>query len=522
MKRIKWPKPNTERIILLVLTLLAQLFIIFVFWNNIVAYSRVLEFIGIIFSLVMVMFLIVTDQNPAYRQSWIILIMLFPFLGGVLYFLIGNKKPVKHMRESIGKQETIHAHEIEDVPNMSNILAEKDAAFAGLSRYLRDYASSPLYMNDPIAYYPSGELMMNDLVADLKKAKKTIFVEFFIVEYGVMFDLIFNVLIEKAKEGVEVRFIYDGFGTLTRLPEDFEEYCAKLGIKASCFNRVKPIISMAYNTRDHRKFIIIDNEIAYTGGMNIADEYINVIERFGYWKDNMIRVSGPAVWNYSVMFLNMWNAFNDSDDSYEAFRPDSLNELKKKSIEDLREIGNQFGFVQPFGDSPLDEESVGENVYLHILHHATDYVYIYTPYLVISHEMQIALQMAAKRGVKVKLMTPGIPDKRLVYRLTRSFYRPLLNAGVEIYEYTPGFLHAKSFVSDDKIATVGTSNLDYRSFYLHFETNTVIYYHPVIKDIKADMEVSLAKSRQVSIKDTSQSLLAYAWDAILRLLTPFV
>ncbi len=520
--KIKWPEPDTERIIILAITLLVQLIVAFVLWTNLVKFSALFEVIGVIFSLAMVLYLIMKDLNPAYRQSWIILIMIFPLFGGVLYYLIGNKRPIKHMRENLEEQEQLHSHEVDLVPDINYLLEEKNEGLAGISKYLRDYANAPLYMDDPVRYYPSGESMMDDLVNDLKKAKKTIFVEFFIVEYGVMFDQIFDVLIEKANEGVDVRFIYDGFGTLTRLPEDFEEYCKELGIKAMNFNPVKPIISMVYNTRDHRKFIIIDNEVAYTGGLNIADEYINEIERFGYWKDNMIRVEGPAVWNYTLMFLNMWNAFNEPDTSYELFRPDSLLELNEKSSYDLREICGHSGFVQPFGDTPIDEEPIGENVYQSILHQAKDYVYIYTPYLVISHEMQVALQMAAKRGVTVRLMTPGIPDKKLVYRMTRSFYRPLINAGVEIYEYTPGFLHAKTFVSDDKIATVGTSNLDYRSLYLHFETNTVLYYHPVIQDIKDDMESSLEVSKRISVKDTSQSLFAHIWDALLRLLAPFV
>lgn len=522
MKRVKWPKPKTERIILLALALIVQIVIIFIIWRNLVSYSYLIEIIGVLFSLIMVLYLILKDQNPAYRQSWIILIMLFPLFGGMLYFLIGNKKPIRGMRESIAQKEEEHADEIEAVPDVSHLLAEKNESYAGMSHYLKKYAQSPLYINDPIAYYPSGEAMMNDLVHDLRQAKKTIFLEFFIIEYGVMFDLIFNELIAKVKEGVDVRLIYDGFGTLTRLPDNFEEYCQELGISALCFNPVRPLVSMAYNTRDHRKFIIIDNEITYTGGLNIADEYINAVERFGYWKDTMIRVEGPATWNYTIMFLNLWNAFNETDKSYESFRPQSLLELAQCPPMDLKNISNIYGFVQPFGDTPLNDESVAENIYQSILHHATDYVYIYTPYLVISYEMQVALQMAAKRGVDVKLMTPGIPDKKLVYRMTRSFYRPLLNAGVEIYEFEPGFLHAKSFISDDQIATVGTSNLDYRSLYLHFETNTVMYYHPVIKDIKEDMLETIAKSKKITIKDTNQYFLGHAWDAVLRLLAPFV
>ena len=334
-----------------------------------------------------------------------------------------------------------------------------------------------------------------------------------------MFDQIFEVLKEKVGQGVEVRLIYDDFGCIARLPEDFDRQCEAVGIKAIKFNPVHPVISMVYNTRDHRKYIIIDGLLAYTGGLNIADEYINVKQRFGYWKDNMIRLNGPASWSLSHLFLEMWNGFYpEKDMDLALYRPQLLEQTNPEE----QNLPDSTSFVQPFGDSPLDNEAVGENVYRQLLDMAIESVYIYTPYLIISYEMQTALELAAKRGVDVRIVTPGIPDKPVVYRMTRSFYRPLLEAGVRIYEFTPGFLHAKTFIVDGKVACVGTINLDYRSLYLHFETGTLLYYHPVIEQISEDFFQVLDVSRERVLNDLNQSFFGEIVDSLLRLFAPFV
>lgn len=510
-----------ERILVTAIAFIIQIVWFFILVSNIVTFSAYIQAALTLASVFMVLYLVNKDESPAYRMSWIIVITLFPVFGGVLYLLMGNKRPTAWMRRSINHLNDLHAHEMANVPSAQISLEEKDQRLAALSRYIDTYANMPVYTNTEARYFQNGESMMPHLLEDLRNAKDTIFIEFFIVEYGKMFDDIFDVLKIKAQEGVDVRFIYDDFGSITRLPNDFDKQLATFGIKALKFNPVKPIISMVYNTRDHRKFVIIDSQIGYTGGLNLADEYINEVERFGYWKDNMVRVNGPAVWNLTNLFLNMWNAFEYTDASYEPFR---LSELMASTRELMTrpEAVHEAGYVQPFGDSPLDTEPIGENVYREILNIAKDYVYIYTPYLVISYELQTAMQLAAKRGVDVRLMTPGIPDKKLVFRLTRSYYRPLIEAGIKIYEYTPGFLHAKTFIADDKVATVGTINLDYRSLYLHFETSTMFYYHPVIHDIKADMEESISQSRLISLADLKVGLFEKLWDAVLRLIAPFV
>ena len=330
------------------------------------------------------------------------------------------------------------------------------------------------------------------LVRELKQAKKYIFIEYFIINDGVMWQTILNILEKKAAEGVDVRLIYDGFGCLTTLPHKYYEELQKKGIKCQVFNPFRPILNIIQNNRDHRKLCIIDGWVGFTGGINLADEYINQKERFGHWKDTAVMLKGEAVWNMTVMFLHMWAVIGRSEESvdYEAYFPHRYHEGEFESD----------GFVQPFCDTPLDEEVVGEDVYLNIINKAKKYVYICTPYLIIDNEMMTALCLAAKSGVDVRIMTPGIPDKKLVFILTQSYYRQLLEAGVKIYEYQPGFLHAKSFVSDDEIGVVGTINLDYRSLYLHFEDGVWIYRNRVIQDIKDDFIQTMEYCRQIELE----------------------
>lgn len=518
---MKLPKgrPPIERVIYIGIAFLVQIIWYLSVFTEIVKYSPYIEWIFTLSSILMILYLILKDESPAYRLSWIIIIALMPLFGGVLYLSLGNKRPTQGLRKRIESQRPALDQAKDLVPDVTDQLAAQDCRLAGLSQYINDSADAPLYKNSHLNYFKNGESVMDQLLTDLRSAKKNIFIEFFIVEYGQMFDQIYEILKAKAAEGLDVRFIYDDFGSITRLPDNFVDLLAADGIKALKFNPVRLLVSMVYNTRDHRKFIIIDDEIGYTGGINLADEYINVVERFGYWKDTVIRVQGQAVWSYTSLFLAMWNAFKGEEDSYLAFAPKDLLETKAGSSLASESATH---FIQPYGDDPLDSNPVGENTYRQILNLAVDYVYIYTPYLVISYEMQQALVNAVQRGVDVRLMTPGIPDKKVVFRMTRSFYRPLLEAGVRIFEYSPGFLHAKSFVSDDKVAVVGTINLDYRSLYLHFETGTIMYFHPEIKAIRSDFEESQAISREVFITDVRPSFFGAMWDAILRIIAPFV
>ena len=318
-----------------------------------------------------------------------------------------------------------------------------------------------------------------------------------------------QILRRKAAQGVDVRLIYDDFGSLLGLPSDFVIRMERAHIRCIPFNPVVPLVSLVMNHRDHRKIVVVDGNVAYTGGVNLADEYINAEQRFGYWKDAAIRLEGAAVWNFTVMFLNVWNAFRPQETDYTAFAPTRLPAV-------------QDGVVQPYADSPLDEEPLAETVYLDILSQAQRYVYIYTPYLAVGEEMLDALKSAAKRGVDVRLILPGIPDKKLVFRLSRSYYLPLLRAGVRIYEFTPGFLHAKCYVSDDRVAVVGSINMDYRSLFLHFECGTLLFHNSQIAALRKDVERTLPQCREIMRSDCRTNLPGTALDSVLRLLSPLM
>ncbi len=311
---------------------------------------------------------------------------------------------------------------------------------------------------------------------------------------------------------MDVRITFDDVGSINKTPKRFISSLAQHGIKVLPFNPLTPIASLIYNNRDHRKILVIDGYIGYSGGFNIADEYINEVVRFGHWKDTGIRLEGHAVWNFTVMFLNMWNAFKKTEEDYETFRPHICHP---------EEFGSD-GIIQPYSDSPLDDENMGENVYLEILSQAEDYVYIFTPYLIIDNEMQTALSLAAKRGVDVRIVTPAIPDKKMVFRLTRSYYRPLIKAGVRIYEYTPGFIHAKSYLSDDRIGVVGTINMDYRSLFLHFECGTLMIGCEALYDLKRDCVNTFSLSKEIHHEDCRRGFFGVLFDGVLRVLSPLL
>ena len=388
--------------------------------NSLPAIQTVLR----ILSLVAILFVIKSDMNPSYKIGWILLIAVLPILGGLMYVIFGNKRPTKYMREMLRAQLEKSA---EYLDTQESITGELDGGAAGLFKYLEGSAGYPTAKNTTVRYYRVGEEMYADLLPELEKAEKFIFLEYFIIRPGEMWDGALEILKRKAAAGVDVRIIYDDMGCIDILPANYNATLEGWGIRTMAFNRFVPAVSLVMNNRDHRKITVIDGKVGFTGGINISDEYINVKERFGHWKDTGLMLKGPGVFNLTLMFLEMWNAFNKDGDGYAEFIPDSFEECG--SADD--------GYVLSFSDSPLDNESVGESVYTDMLYQAKDYIYITTPYLAIDSELQAALCMAAKRGVDVRMITPGIPDKKLVYRLTRSYYPTLLRAGVKIYEYTP-------------------------------------------------------------------------------------
>lgn len=434
--------------------------------------------------------------------------MLFPIVGALLYIVIGGNlhksKVLKAIKQS---EEKGNKYFIQD----EKIKKEIESQNNGKINYLMNYLNFPVTKNNNINYYKLGELAYPEMLKELKNAKKFIFLEYFIIKNGTMWREILKILEEKAKEGLDVRLIYDDMGCIALLPTSYPKQMKEKGIKCIAFNKLNPFLGVIMNNRDHRKMMIIDGKTVFSGGMNLADEYINLEHPYGKWKDNGIKITGEAVWNFTIMFLNMWNSYRKDDKDYKKYKYD----FSKENLE-------QNGYTIPYGETPLDNEIVGENVYLNIINQAQKYVYIMTPYLIIDTDMINSLILAAKRGVDVRIVVPGIPDKKIVYSLTTSYFETLIKNGVKIYKYTPGFVHSKVFVSDDNIATVGTINLDYRSLYLHFECGVFMQDVEEIKDVKKDLVDTIEESHFVSKKEAMPKLLKSVWQAVLRLFAPLM
>lgn len=451
--------------------------------------------------------------NPENKLSWTFIILLSPVLGLLLYLIFGRSGLTKRTQERMDSVNREVGACFYQTPEVTRQLEEEDAGVFRQSRYINDWAGFPIYHNTETKYYRCGEEMLPDMIEELEKAEHFIFLEYFIIEPGKMFDPIINILERKSKEGVDVRLIYDDIGCINTLPSKYYKKLQERGIKCVAFNPFRPIMSVIMNNRDHRKIFVVDGKVGFTGGINLADEYINEASRFGYWKDNGVRLEGEAVWSMTAMFLEMWNYINRSTEDYRQYMP-QVYQTKPFETD---------GFVQPYGDSPLDHETVGENIYLNIINDAKNYIYIYTPYLIIDHELTVSLCNAAKRGVDVRIVTPGIPDKKLIYLLTQAHYEPLLRAGVKIYQFTRGFIHAKSFLCDDKIGTVGSINLDYRSLYLHFECGVFMYKTKALIQLKEDCMDTFAESEEISLEFCRrQNIFIRILQGLMRLFTPLL
>lgn len=462
-------------------------------------------------SILMALYIINNDDVPAYRMGWILVIMVVPLFGGLLYVLLGEKRPARKLRERLANGKCGHSEYISQAPQVMESFVEAAPRAAATAKYISTYAEFPVWQNTQVKYHSLGQEQFEDMLTELNKAQHFIFLEYFIIEEGYMWNTILDILKSKVQQGVDVRVIYDDMGCLPKIPASYHTKLEKYGIKCMVFNPFIPIFSMVMNNRDHRKMMIIDGNTVFTGGINLADEYINRVSRFGHWKDTGVMLKGDAVWNFTVMFLELWNSFHKEKLCADNYKPSA-------------DIAESDGFVQPFGDSPLDGETVSVNVYIDILAQAKNYVYIFTPYLAISDELQLALIAAAKRGVDVRMVLPGIPDKKIAYRLSRSYYNPLLKAGIQIYEYTPGFIHAKSYVCDDGVAVVGTINMDYRSLYLHFECGVYMYGCDAINRLKQDALDTFMVSHQVTLQERKrnlvQKLFGGLFDSILRVFAP--
>lgn len=451
-------------------------------------------------------------SNPTYKMAWVIIILLVPVFGGIFYIVFGRR----HLsRCEKAEMDAIDRKMREAFPGRGALsqIAFHSPAATTQSNYITNWSFCPPHPNTFTEYLPLGEVFFERLKEELVKAKHYIFMEYFIIERGQMWNGILAILQAKVREGVEVRLIYDDLGCITKLPHNYHKTLKAVGIKCHVFNPFRPVLNPRFNNRDHRKITVIDGKVGFTGGINLADEYINAKELYGHWKDTAIMLKGAAVFNLSVMFLSLWMYLSEEDEDFGAFRAHAYEDGY-----------GEDGYVQPYADTPLDDEAVGQNVYLNLINKAENYVYITTPYLIIDNEMTQALCLAAKSGIDLRIITPHIPDKRYVHAVTRAYYEILIEAGVKIYEYTPGFMHAKNFVVDDLYAVVGTINMDFRSLYLHFECGAWLYNIPqTIAAIKNDFMQTLAQCHQVSLAECKAvPLHKHLWRMLLRAFSPLM
>ena len=582
-----------SRFIVTAFFLILQIVLLSAIYGWLKNYNHVTLTIMTTLSIILGVFLLNGRENPAYKAEWILLIAIFPVFGTFLYFYIrlniGTTMPKKLLGEIIRETKPYAVSETE----ARKKLGASELRIGRLATYLEDVGGYPAYAGNEVTYYSLGDHIAKPIIEALENAKKFIFLEFFIIKEGHFWDSVLEVLERKAAEGVEVRLLYDGMGCLGTIPEDYYNVLRQKGINARSYAEIRPFLSTAYNNRDHRKVLVVDNKVAFTGGFNLADEYTNEETCFGHWKDTGIRVEGKAVNSFTMMFLQMWNSVfvqyrapemyqnymylpnaesgakagaedsgeqavqedtakpqeeenvkepvtqelsagqgaasakamaeqlekvdtilakvlpeqGDKEDSQQAISEQLHDEDSQKDgmgrpgDDGNAELSRNSGFVIPYGDGPHQHEEVAENVYIDIISHARRYVYIMTPYLMMTDEMKKCICYAAKSGVDVGIIVPHIPDKKGIFAVTRSNYPELMEAGVKMYEYTPGFVHAKMIVADDEIAVVGTINFDFRSLFLHYECGALFYQHPVISDIKKDFDETMEQSQGMTLED---------------------
>lgn len=508
----KWYRSLFRRRVLVIILILVQMaFLLHVILNGSRisrGFSRILSAVSFFVALSIVS----KRDKGAYKLTWVFLILIFPLFGGILYLLFSCQSSTRRFAKHIHKAEE-SAHHLFSLPGDGYAQAQQDIP-EKLSqiRYLQHFAGFPVYTNTKTRFFSPGEAFLNALLPELEKAEKYIFLEYFIIEEGEMWSRVLDVLKRKAKQGVQIRLIYDDMGCFLKLPKDFPQKLEECGIHCAVFNPFKPFMAAIQNNRDHRKIVAIDGKVAFTGGINLADEYINMVKRFGHWKDSAVMVEGKAAWSFTLIFLETWALCRRVDEDFMVFYP-----WKNTSCE-----VESDGFVQPYADSPMDTENVAEHVYLQIINSAKDYLYINTPYLIIDDSMVSALSLAAKSGVDVRIVTPRIWDKKVVHMTTRSYYRELTCAGVKIYEYTKGFMHSKTFVSDDSTATVGTANLDFRSLYLHFECGVWMHGCEAVRQVRDDFLETLEHCQLITEKDCNKNIFVRFIQDVLRLFAPLM
>ena len=469
--------------------------------------------VSIAVSVVVVLYITNNRSNPAYKIAWITPILLAPVFGGMLYLLFGGNRLSRRERRRMSQLEKGFQGASLIAPSCQEELRWISPDAANQSEYIRHIAGGPPYQNTQAEYLPLGEVKFRRMLEELEKAEHYIFMEYFIIQEGAMWDPILEVLVRKAKAGLDVRVMYDDIGCMLTLPAHYKRTLEAQGIKCRVFNPFVPVLSSRLNNRDHRKICVIDGHTGFTGGINLADEYINAYPKHGHWKDTAVLLRGDAVWSLTLMFLSLWDYVRGTRDDYALYHPRRYQ----------REPVASDGVVQPYTDSPLDDEAVGETVYLNLINKADRYVYITTPYLIISSEMITALATAAKSGLDVRIITPHVADKWYVHAVTRAYYEVLIEAGVRIYEYTPGFIHAKTFTVDDEYGVVGTINLDFRSLYLHFECAAWLYRCSCIPKMREDFMQTLAVSQEVTLEECrGVGLVTRVVRSVLRVFAPLM
>ncbi len=466
---------------------MAQIILLILYAWHLFRAVAIIEIASRFLSIFVVIYVINKRESNSYKLAWIVPILLFPAFGGILYVFCQGRIGIFAFKKKILDTEKLIYHAVCDIPDASEEFEKQYPEYKPRTEYLKK-SGFPMYSGTDTKYYPSGEDVFDDMISALESAQKYIFLEYFIIHEGFFWDSVLDILIKKAAEGVDVRIIYDGMGSITTLPSKYDRFLNSKGIKCRVFNKFVPAISTMQNNRDHRKILVLDGTCAFTGGINLADEYLNKIERFGYWKDCAIKVTGDAAQGYALMFLRNWNIINKEKDDPEKY----ITPLSNAT-------GN--GYFQPYCDNPFDKEWIGRNVYLDMICRAEKSIYIMTPYLIVDEELDCALKLAARSGIDVRIITPHKADKKFVFMITRSSYAEFMEAGIKIYEYTPGFIHSKNLIVDGKCAVVGSVNFDYRSLYLHFECAQLFYGHKEIEKINEDFEKTFEISQQITFDD---------------------